>query len=247
MEENRGLGVGRRPKFQLFAAAAASFLLVVSIGVASAGEAPTSRALVSPETPREIELAPAVVVAAGADSINTNAVARISSLHDDKVEFGTGFQLDDGRVATVSHAIVDARSVRFGGFDEALDIADPNTSPEVAITRLHDVASISGAPLSSSLSVADEPGIVGQSVALAGVPEDGRVTALAGEIIARTAGVNYGLGRPDVYAISATVGEGFSGGPVVNADGDVIAVIVGSELRSGVTLAVPIEHLPPLG
>lgn len=247
MEENRGLGVRRHPKFELFAAAAAGFLLVVLIGVASADETPSSRTLVSPDTAGPVELAPAVVVAAGADSIDTNAVARITSLHDDSVEFGTGFQLDDGRIATVAHAIVDARTVRFGAFDEALDVETPNTNPDFAISRLHDVASFSGSPLSASLSVADEPAIVGQSVALAGIPEEGRVVAVTGEIISRTDGIHYGLGRPDIYAISASVDEGFSGGPVVDAQGAVVAMIVGTEKRSGITLAVPIEYLPAPG
>jgi S1-C subfamily serine protease len=47
-----------------------------------------------------------------------------------------------------------------------------------------------------------------------------------------------------VYVIAATVEPGWSGGPVVDSNGDVIAVIVGLEQRTGVTLAVPIEYLP---
>ncbi len=221
---------------------ASGFLLVMVIGVTSA-DVQTSTQTSSTETV-SVELAPAVVVAAGADSIDANAIARLSAVHDDRIEFGTGFQLDDGRVATVAHALVDARSVRFGTLDDAVEIFDPNRNPDVAITRLHDVATLEASPLSAGLPVADEVAVAGQSVALAGIPEDGRIHVVTGEIIGRSEGASYGIGRPEVYAISGSVEVGYSGGPVVNAQGEVVAIIVGSETRSGVTLAVPIEHLP---
>ena len=40
------------------------------------------------------------------------------------------------------------------------------------------------------------------------------------------------------------LGPGWSGGPVVNGLGEVVAVVVASERTSGVTLAVPIAYLP---
>ena len=221
---------------------ASGFLLVMVVGVASADVNSSVQALSTETVP--VELAPAVVVAAGADSIDVNAIARISAVHDDRISFGTGFQLDDGRVATVAHALVDARSVRFGNPGDAVEFQEPNRNPNVAITRLHDVATLDAAPLPGALPVADQAATIGQSVALAGIPEDGRIHVLTGEIIGRSDGASYGIGRPDVYAISAPVDVGYSGGPVVNAAGEVVAIIVGSETRSGVTLAVPIEHLP---
>lgn len=221
---------------------ASGFLLVTGIGIASADE-PSSEQI-RPAGVNSAELAPAVVVAAGADSVDANAIARIAAIHDDRLEFGTGFQLDDGRIATVAHALVDARSVRFGTLDDAAEFDEPNANPLVAISRLHDVAALSGAPLTAGLPIASDAAEVGETVALAGIPEDGRIHVLTGEIISRTDGINYGIGRPEVLAISASVEVGYSGGPVVNAFGEVVGIIVGSETRSGVTLAVPIEHLP---
>ena len=220
---------------------ASGLLVVMAIGIASADE---MSAQVQENSSAPVELAPAVVVSAGADSINPNAIARVSALHDSRIEFGTGFQLDDGRIATVAHALVDARSVRFGNRDDAIEFENPNQNADVAISRLHDVAALDGSPLIAGLPIATVPAEIGDGVALAGIPEDGRIHILTGRIVSRTEGVNYGLGRPEVYAISAAVDVGYSGGPVVNADGEVIAIIVGIETRSGVTLAVPIEHLP---
>lgn len=217
------------------------FLLVLIVAV-NADEVSSAQAPL--ETTVPTELAPAVVVTAGADSVDANAIARVSATHRDRVEFGTGFQLDDGRIVTVAHALVDARSVRFGTDNASVEISDPNRHTDVAISRLNDLVAITGAPLSSGFPIASQPVQIGDSVALAGIPEDGRIHVRTGEVIARTDGTNYGLGRPDVFAISAPVDEGYSGGPVVNASGEVVAVIVGTETRSGVTLAVPIEHLP---
>jgi len=209
------------------------FLIVVMIGVASADETPSS----DPALP--VELASAVVVAAGANSLDTGAVASISADTGDTIERGTAFELDDGRIATVAHALIDARQVQVNGMDV--------DSTDAVITRQHDLASLPvTVALARSLSVADEDAVIGQTVALAGVGRDGRLTVVTGEIIARTSGSGYGVGRPDVFAISAEIEGGWSGGPVVNADGDVVAVIVGKELTSGVAIAVPIEYLPSL-
>lgn len=211
------------------------FLVVVMIGVASADDIPTSE----PALP-EVELVPAVVVAAGADSINTNSVARLAATSSLGVQNGTAFQLDDGRIATVTHAVLGASAIEIGSDADAqeIDLAARTSS------RLHDLTTITGELFGQSLSVSQTPVAVGDPVALGGVPANERIEVIGGTIIDRADGVAYGIGRPDVYVIDATVDVGWSGGPVVNADGDVIAVIVASEQVTGVTLAVPIEYLP---
>ena len=214
------------------------FLLVVAIGVASADDTPTSY----PALP-DVELVPAAVVAAGTDSIDLNAVARLTTFGT-LVQQGTAFQLDDGRIGTVAHALVDARRASLGEGD-AIPLPLKDGSAELtAISRLHDVSAVEATILPSALSVSPQAGVVGQQVALAGFPDDGRATTATGTIISRTSGADYGIGRPDVYVISATVDRGWSGGPVVDANGDVLAIIVGLESQSGVTIAVPIEYLP---
>lgn len=223
-------------KFRMLVGSAFGFLLVMAISAASADVIETS----DPAVP-DVELAPAAVVAAGADSIDLNAVARLTT-YGTLIQRGTAVQLDDGRVATVAHALVDARRASLG--ESPMHLHDSEGHPLVATSRLHDLSTIGGAALPASVGVSSSPGVVGQQVALAGYPGDGRVATTTGTIIARTSGVDYGIGRPDVFVISATVEQGWSGGPVVDGNGDVIAIIVGLEQRSGVTLAVPIEYLP---
>ena len=222
-------------KMQMLVGSVFGFLLVVMIGVASADDETSS----NPASP-EIELAPAVVVAAGVDSINTNAVARLAAGDLSAAEIGTAFQLDGDRIVTVTHALLDATEISISVGSQQQRFA----SELVTSSRLHDLSVISGSFTSSVLPVSPDPVALGESVALSGIPESGRIEVITGEVIDRAAGVAFGIGRPDIYVISAGVAPGWSGGPVVNADGEVVAVIVATEENTGVTLAVPIEHLP---
>ena len=228
-------GVSSLLKLQMLVGSVFGFLLVVMIGVASADDIPTS----NPALP-EVELAPAVVVAAGADSVNTNALTRLTAGSTLGSQSGTAFQLDDGRVVTVTHAVLDADEIGISSGSDFVAV-EPDS---VISSTLHDLSVLPGPLLAESFAVAKEPLALGQGVALGGIPSNGRIEVVTGEIIGRSAGVEYGIGRPDVYVISAMVEPGWSGGPVVNASGEVVAVIVGSEQVTGVTLAVPIEYLP---
>ena len=222
-------------RMQMLVGSVFGFLLVVMIGVASADDTPTS----NPALP-ETELVPAVVVAAGADSINTNAVTRVTAVSALGTQVGTAFRLDDGRVATVTHAVLEADEIGLSGGETFL----PVDRADLVISRLHDLTTIVGTVEGPALQIAAEPATVGQSVALGGIPANGRIEAITGTIIDRAEGVAYGIGRPDVFAIDAEVAPGWSGGPVVNAAGEVVAIIIGTEQNTGITLAVPIEHLP---
>lgn len=218
------------------------FLLVVAIGATFSGD--TSSLYPNPvgATGPEIELAPAVVVAAGANSIDLGAVARVAATSPSGTQNGTVFQLDDGRIAGVTHALGGAEQITIttGG---ASGVVDPSA---LKTSELHDLTTIAQTRLASALSVSDIAGSVGEVVALAGIPESQRIETVTGEIISREDGVGYGISRPDVYVIDAPVAPGWSGGPVVNGFGEVIGVIIGTEQVSGVTIAVPIEHLPDL-
>lgn len=220
---------------QMLVGSVFGFLLVVMIGVASADDEMSSE----PALP-EIELAPAVVVAAGADSINTTAIARLTASAELQAESGTAFQLDDDRIVTVTHALLDATEIVLSSASE-FQLFDPDS---VTSSRLHDLSVLPGSFTSAPLPVSETPVVIGEVVALSGIPESGRVEVVTGEIIDRADGVAFGIGRPDIYVISAQVAPGWSGGPVVNASGEVVAVIVATEQNTGVTLAVPIEHLP---
>ncbi|MFT7476469.1 MAG: hypothetical protein ACI81L_003424, partial [Verrucomicrobiales bacterium] len=148
-----------RQKMQMLIGMASGFLLVLMIGVASADETPTSNPTLS-----DVELAPAVVVAAGADFVDLNAVSRLNISVDGIAQRGTAFQLDDGRIASVAHALIDARRAAIG--EDGLVALDLET---VSISRLHDLAAFAAEELPAGLSAATSLGEIGQVVALAGV------------------------------------------------------------------------------
>ena len=209
---------------------------------ASADDTPTPL----PALP-DTSLAPAVVVAAGADSIDPNAVTRVTAFTATGSRSGTGFALDDGRIATVAHALVEARSVQIGELGAATESIDLAVEPNQAtVDRANDLAVVTSSGLAGHLTIADSEVTAGDEVVVAGFGRDQRLQVVAGSVVGRSPGSAYGVDHPDLYAIGITVSEGWSGGPVTNATGEVVAVVVGTEQRSGVALAVPSEYLPEL-
>lgn len=89
---------------------------------------------------------------------------------------------------------------------------------------------------------------------LGGMPERGDEVRVAGfyrggpyrEIATTVAHVNpghlYGFAG-QVVVLADPVAEGFSGGPVVDADGRLVAVVVANERQTGMGLAVPVTGL----
>jgi len=219
-----------------FVGATFGFLIVLLIGIASADDTPTS----APVQP-DIQLASAVVVAAGADT----TVAKLTIYKASSVEYGTSFRVDDGRIATVAHALIDARGVGLGEAESRvlIPLAGENAVPS-KIDSTNDVASFIAEVTMPGLTISETSAQPGDVVALAGFPRGGRMEIVTGEIIARTSGAAYGIERTEVYAIAAPVTEGWSGGPVVNGLGEVVAIVIATEGASGVTIAVPIEYLP---
>ena len=123
----------------------------------------------------------------------------------------------------------------------------PPPSPSVtspSISSEHDLAALIVPTELGSMPAATEPVAVGDSVAVGGFGRDGRLALMTGEVIYRGPGDAYGTERPDIYVLSAEIEAGWSGGPVVNPDGEVVAVIVGIERASGTAIAVPITYLP---
>lgn len=238
--KDHAICVARRRQISLTVGATFGFLIVLLIGIASADDTPTS----APVQP-DIQLASAVVVAAGADNIDPNTVAKLTIYKAGTVEYGTSFRVDDGRIATVAHALIDARGVGLGeGESELLVPLSGGDAAPSKIDRVNDVASFIVEVTMPGLTISETWAQPGDVVALAGFPRGGRMEIVTGEIIARTSGADYGIERTEVYAIAAPVTEGWSGGPVVNGLGEVVAIVIATEAASGVTLAVPISYLP---
>ena len=146
---------------------------------------------------------------------------------------GTGWVIAPGLVATNAHVVAG---------QETPSVAAPNgqviESTPVYYDAENDVAILRARGLRPrALPLAAEPP-VGEPVVLLGYPNDGPLTAVAG-----SAGKPRKVVAPDAYGRSfrlrtvvplrGKVEHGDSGGPVIDADGDVVAMIFASATRGG--------------
>ncbi|MGA6826151.1 SUMF1/EgtB/PvdO family nonheme iron enzyme [Nitrospira sp. NS4] len=159
---------------------------------------------------------------------------------------GSGVIVDsDGYVLTASHVVANARrivvvtygEVRVPGVVVSIDVEH-----DLALLKI-EIAGISTAPLgyAGSVKLDEEVVVVGFPFGLREVSVTrGRVAAV------RTKGVRR------VFQVDAAVNPGNSGGPVFNARGEVVGVIItkfshpSGVISEGMAFAVPMSYATPL-
>ena len=140
---------------------------------------------------------------------------------------GTGIVISaDGRVLTNAHVVADATSITVTLPGESTprtaQLIGADTTADVAVLQLTDVHGLTPAPLagSSPLAVGDDVVAIGNALALDGGPTvtSGIVSALGRSITTENGTLN-GLIQTD-----AAISSGNSGGPLVNAAGQVVGL-----------------------
>jgi putative serine protease PepD len=139
---------------------------------------------------------------------------------------GTGVVVDDGIIITNAHVVDGARSVTItaSGDDQARDaeVVASDAATDVAVLRVSDTDGLAIANLgsSSSAAVGDDVVAIGNALALEGgmTVTQGIVSALGRELDTDS-GTLTGLIQTD-----AAISSGNSGGPLVNASGQVIGI-----------------------
>ncbi len=175
--------------------------------------------------------------------IDARNVASISAVACGVSQQGSAF-LTAESVFTASHVVGDS------------DVAfiTPYGSESVfgtVVDRPVDGEDVARLELSEELGTIDAPGLTvstevpdrGATATIAGYPNGGALSIVAGEILGVGDGVIFGMAAERVVMIDASTGEGFSGGPVVNADGEVFAVVVALEVGTDTALAIPLADL----
>lgn len=153
---------------------------------------------------------------------------------------GTGFSISsDGLIVTNHHVIEDEERIMVGFYKGKLFEAEVISSyPDVDIAFLK--VDGTGLPF---LPISEENGIVSEDIYVIGNPLSWTQIANKGEI----------LDINELTIISAPIYRGNSGSPVINMDGEVVAVVFAKRRTTeygskSVGLAVPIEtvieHLP---
>ena len=158
----------------------------------------------------------------------------------------------DGLVVTNNHVIEDATSISVtlaDGRDAAADLVGSIPSNDVALIRIRDAEDLSTVVFGSSsdLRVGDPVVAIGNALGLGGTPSvtAGIVSALGREI-------SQPIALDDLVQTDAAIYPGNSGGPLVNAAGEVVGVntAVAPNATGGgaenLGFAISIDQLKPL-
>jgi hypothetical protein len=150
---------------------------------------------------------------------------------------GSGFRIAGGRFVTNAHGVAGANRVEI--FDDTGALLGIARSADMLSTTV-DLAILSSVgPRAPYLMLASGPPAVGEQVIVIGAPEGLTNTVSNGIVSARRK-----IGGRQLLQISAPISPGSSGGPVLNARGEVIGVSE-SILREGQNLnfAVPVSDV----
>ncbi len=165
------------------------------------------------------------------------ATLRVSANDCGRVVLGSGVIIN-GWLLTNAHVVEGAVDVKA---DQPID---PIVLPVVSVDIGSDLAAAEQ-PAGVSLVLASDAdvmaeSIVGRSVTLAGHADGGGIEIQFGVVSARVPGGAYGYGV-DVLLIDAQTRGGYSGGPVLDESGNVIAILSGFDQTTGLSLAIPAD------
>lgn len=81
---------------------------------------------------------------------------------------------------------------------------------------------------------------------LAGHPGGTGLQVLEGEVVGYQSASVWGMNGDKVMLIDQGTEGGFSGGPVLNRNGDVVGMLAAVDATTGLTVAIPVEELSPI-
>lgn len=191
-----------------------------------------------PAIPQATSPAPSNVAESALPSVVT---LRIYDAAGTQLGLGSGFFLEDGRIATNRHVVEGASWVEVYDHEGQL----LGTAPYAEAISSHlDLAVLPalGGEHAPGLPLASEPPRVGETVWVIGSPE-----GLTGSVSSGVVSARRTLDDQTLLQISAPISPGSSGGPVLDASGRVIG-IAASILEEGQNLnfAVPVHGLVAL-
>lgn len=140
---------------------------------------------------------------------------------------GSGWVARPHVVVTAAHVIAGATGIRVNG----------HPAQALVVDRRNDVAVLRVPRLPARPLAIGQP-VVGTSIAILGYPEDGPFDARAGRVGSTSDVVIDGALR-EITVVSGLVRHGNSGGPVVNADGRVVATIFAARIGTRAGYGIP--------
>ena len=161
---------------------------------------------------------------------------------------GTGVVIDDGVILTNAHVVEGATTVTVTGVDgvaRPATVVAADARADVAVVRVSDSSGLVPAELAnaSAAAVGDDVVAIGNALAL-----EGGMTVTRGIVSALDRHIDTGTGRLDgLVQTDAAISSGNSGGPLVNANGEVIGINTavassgGSVTASNIGFAISID------
>ena len=207
------------------AGGAGGYLAGRSAGDATASVVETKPASIA-RTTGLIDVA-GVVEAVGASvvSIETEVVVRQGPFEAEGTGAGTGVVLDDdGHILTNAHVLDGAETVTVtvDGERREASVVGASESDDLAVLQLDDPSGVVPATVGSSgdVAVGDQVVAIGNALAL-----EGGMTVTQGIVSAIDRDIDTSSGTlDDLIQTDAAISSGNSGGPLVNADGEVIGI-----------------------
>lgn len=174
-------------------------------------------------------------------TVALESVLRIRSVSPCGTGVGSGFVLEGGQLITNRHVIEGARRIQVETWDGrpvAVGAARVGVETDIGVIDLPraTVRRFDGLPL------ADEPVAVGARLAALGYALAGPAKITHGQYLDRAPGRRFAEPGP-VLRMSTSVQPGNSGGPLIDAEGNVVGVVYAYEVATLLSLAVPRERL----
>lgn len=164
---------------------------------------------------------------------------------------GTGMVLEsDGLVLTNYHVVEDSTQVRVTVADDGTtydaDVVGADEEADVAVLQLEDASGLDTVALDD-----DGDAVVGASVTAVGNAQgQGYLSAMPGSVtaldqdISTSHGLEFGASGAELTGLvqtDAAVVSGYSGGPMLDEEGEVVAVTTAASTDAAQSFAVPIE------
>lgn len=195
---------------------------------------------VDPDAARLANVQPATLARDSAERVARRMTVRVRNSGCDGVATGSAFALDRHTLVTNRHVLAGADQLELDTWDgTSLTVSSGSVGRLVDLGVVTTVVSLPGVGRYGSRA------LDGSRVAVVGYPLGGPLTITEGTVVDRVDGGRFDV-PGDVLRMTARVEPGNSGGPVLNASGDVVGIVFAIEIATRFALAIPVDTLKSL-